>query len=363
MSACLRYLCGLCCLFLALRTEAQVVIYPKPIPEKTIGYDDILSNITIYSGLTATIPGEVTVRVLSAGGQELILFRSEIVHLRPGVNQLHIRQSLRTVQYSGSSSFNNFARQQQGLPYGQYEICYSFYGVAEQVVLDERCESNRSVPLVPVQIESPAAGAVLDECQVLLTWSPPMPAGGDLTYRVRIVELDGARSAMAALAQRPAVADITQLRGHSYAIGTHLPGLRNKQLYAWEVIAYRDGEPVSSGEPGTFSFDCGGDVSGLMMAPADTYVQMQPWFANCYHASGSTLRLLYVHKSGHASVPYRIVRVDTTPNTVISTGTFTVQFGANLIDHSIAALVTNGVYHIVVRDHHQDEYGLEFRKI
>lgn len=189
---------------------------------------------------------------------------SNIIRLSPGS---------KTITYddvkSGSVSFKAGKWRDAFLntgnaPSGDYTICISVKNRSgEEIGTD--CINQKIEISSPPSLVSPADGeTVAGEIQPVFTWLPPMPnPPGQISYKIKIVEIIGVQSPKEAVQRNPALFEQSGIRTTMLQYPVSAKRMEANKNYGWNVQAVnREGKPTgtNNGTSEAFAFRKGGTI-------------------------------------------------------------------------------------------------------
>lgn len=340
-------------------STAQLSIVPPPAIEKQIYIQDV-SNVLIINHHRTSIQGYIVISITKFGTNENITITSGTYSFISGSTKLNINNHIKSVN-TGSNQFAGFTQSIKGLPYGNYHICYSVIGIAENEIFAEECDHFRSMPLIPVTNESPHDNEKVKECGFILTWSPPVPIQDNITYNLKVIENNDLfnKGSLHNISNSNPVVLRNGLRTNSYFVNSNL-GLSGGKNYAWQVYAIKDGQIISESKPSLFTYLCEMESQDQVIENTGTFWKISNKIGNShYFLTENVLRLKYDHFTSDEKVSCEIRKVDVSPSIQIFNGFFEVKYGINLIEQPLESM-EKGIYQAVIRNYSGHRYVLEY---
>jgi len=189
---------------------------------------------------------------------------SGVISLPPGTKAI----TYDDVKRGGSVNFKSGKWQEAftrtgNAPSGNYTICIHVKDKSGEEIgsdcIDQRVEITSSPTLI-----TPADGETIPaEQQPSFTWLPPMPApSGQITYKLKIVEIVGNQSPEIAIQRNPAWFEKTDIRTTMLQYPVSAKKIEKNKKYAWTVQTInREGERAggSGGTIEAFMFEVEGE--------------------------------------------------------------------------------------------------------
>jgi hypothetical protein len=153
--------------------------------------------------------------------------------------------------------YEDFARRTNTLPPGSYEVCVAIYNSATSQQLDEDCYRLHVASVNPPYLISPQNKSVVHSDQPFFTWSPatPAPQSGSYAYTLLIVEMHNGQSPVAAIQSNPAWLQRQNLYTPVFQYPVAARALEKGKRYAWQVVAYENGNEVGASETWSFIYE------------------------------------------------------------------------------------------------------------
>jgi hypothetical protein len=140
------------------------------------------------------------------------------------------------------------------LPVGVFNVCYSFFGEGNKIMLQE-CHPINVESLSPLLLYLPAQQAILENENPTFNWIPFSSAAffNNLTYSMKVVEIVPGQNATQAITDNPALFTAINLTTNNLFYGPNAPALKRKKQYAWQITAMTGLKEVVKSEIWDFS--------------------------------------------------------------------------------------------------------------
>lgn len=152
--------------------------------------------------------------------------------------------------------YKAFTLQNNQLPSGRYSVCIYLLNSREQQELTKDCYTLSLESFLPPYLISPANQDTVYTRTPFFFWSPasPSPSKGNFAYTLLISEILYAQSAVAAIKSNRFWIRKEAIPTPSFQYPEYARDLEEGQPYAWQVIAYLNGEKIAESEVGSFSY-------------------------------------------------------------------------------------------------------------
>lgn len=158
------------------------------------------------------------------------------------------------------SSYKDAFQETGGAPAGDYIVCIAVMDVVTGRMLNQGCVEHRVEPYSQPLLVSPS-----DESQVqiklpVFTWTPPSPLtyrreSASITYKIRIVEILGRQSRVAAMQANPAWFEQDGLRSPVFQYPSSAREIQKGRHYAWTISAFANRVLIGQSEVWQFSYE------------------------------------------------------------------------------------------------------------
>lgn len=137
----------------------------------------------------------------------------------------------------------------------QYSLCLNVYSLEDEL-LGSSCREISIIPPTPPYLIYPFNEDELREPVPVLTWSPPAPVTAKqvLRYEIKIVELQQAMPAAAAIQALPAYFTKRDLYKNVMPYPAAARKLNPEKEYAWQIEAFDQHQSLGKSEVWVFSF-------------------------------------------------------------------------------------------------------------
>jgi hypothetical protein len=213
--------------------------------------------------------------ITEASRGRMLEMRSAVFPLAPGTTQFNTGSyaPLEPAQkVFGDPDFEDHVLRTNTPPNGSFTVCLTLHRAVNNAVLATDCDAFTVENVTPPALLAPDPGGIVCDPFPFFIWTPYRPWDGQLlTYRMRIVELLGGQSVVAAMNNNPAwfIQDGITSPMFQFPI-TALP-FTNGTRYAWSVEVMRGGSRIAMSDIRDFTWkDCTGADT---LAPARTAAQ------------------------------------------------------------------------------------------
>ena len=265
--------------------------------------------------------------------QPVLTATSGILTLAKGAKQIQATD-LSPIQYTYVGSAITDRDPDGFLIVGSYQACYTLLATDESngTPLTEDCASFDVEPISPPVLNTPADGDTLETNYPQFSWLPPTPLNlfSNLSYQYTLVQVSGGQSPSDALQQ-----NLPVYINHNCAdIFVNYPSssaaLDTGKLYAWQIVAQNNSQPVAQSEIWTFRIAGNGLV--LPAVSQDPFVKLRLEQGGGEALCTGAIKFYYSNVLGDSAVSYQVTKVDDNPdNAVIKTGNINLLFGENRI--------------------------------
>jgi len=146
-------------------------------------------------------------------------------------------------------------------PSGDYTICISVKNESGEVI-GSYCINQRVEISSPPELISPADDETVNgKQQPVFTWLAPMPIpSGQITYKIKIVEIIGNQSPEIAVQRNPAWFENSNIRTTMFQYPVSARKLDQDKIYAWQISAVQNNTVLSSSETRKFNTQSGNSI-------------------------------------------------------------------------------------------------------
>ncbi len=184
---------------------------------------------------------------------EVVNAQSAQFDLAPGTRTITGRDVEPVKVNSSNSKYKNIVLQTGSVPSGTYTICVYVKDAKTGETLGSDC-ITQTVQNVSLVLINPSDETRLTEALPRFTWTTTPLMNPSTKYSIRIVEIIGNQSPVAALQSGRAFHENEEVRGMFYQYPVSAPRMVSGKEYAWQVSAFSNGVMVSQSEVWTFSY-------------------------------------------------------------------------------------------------------------
>ena len=253
------YKCSMLCLLLVLLVPRWAAAQlPVDIDLAMIdGVDIKPANVFQYSIISShdkVLP--VTVKgVISYRNTGHKISYSYTYSLQPGFNMI-VQDNISPNWDFSSSGIRDLFFNYNLLPEGTYQYCISVSAsvFGESVVkIETECVYRKAADIFMITLLEPENNAKIQEYNPLLSWVVNYPMPGELTYKLRLVEVKNGQNNANALARNNPIYSESNIAQTSLVYPVYAKPLKAFQPYAWTVDAYYRGILIGGAEPWRFT--------------------------------------------------------------------------------------------------------------
>jgi hypothetical protein len=157
---------------------------------------------------------------------------------------------------SSNGRYKNVLLQTGTVPAGNYTICVTVRAVGNGEELGNDCIEQK-VENASMVLINPSDESTVEEDLPIFIWTSTPPLGTGATYSLKIVELLGNQSAIAAMQSNSAVHTQTDIHTTTLQYPISASKLIPGRNYAWAVTAFENGAALSTSEVWKFTYKVG----------------------------------------------------------------------------------------------------------
>jgi hypothetical protein len=235
------------------KSSAQMSVILNQPPPNQLNIPDLwkltLNNLstTSYSVfLEATVDEATDGKILEA--------RSKQFDLSPGLKIITVNNVPSASITYKNNRYKEVILRTGNAPAGNYTICV-YVRSTNGNELGHDCINQIVNPVSPPMNISPGDGDSISENHPQFTWLPPSPVSGNqrITYTLRIVEIIGSQLPPEAMKNNPAWFEKNDIITSPLVYPTSAQNLISGKSYAWQVVAFIDGNNSGSSEVWKFT--------------------------------------------------------------------------------------------------------------
>lgn len=134
--------------------------------------------------------------------------------------------------------YEDYIRKTNEFPPGSYTICIYVVESKTKEEIGKDCIEQEVKRIGKVRLISPKDGEVVKEDYPLFVWAPPsgLPAGAEITYNLRIVEVLSGQTKEEAMRANPAWFEQKEIKETSFRYPASARKFEKGKRYAWMVI-------------------------------------------------------------------------------------------------------------------------------
>jgi hypothetical protein len=261
---CSRRYCAVFALFVLcvalLSAQSAVTVILRPPPPNQLKVADLWEITLINSGgttLNVSLRGTVTEEkdglIATATSAAFSLPPGTKVFTSKNISQLSpVNTSFKNSKYEEILNAIGSA------PSGTYDICIEVRssGLAAGILASNCVNSHTVESTSQPLLLSPQDAADVEDVRPMFTWAMPTPlrARANVTYSVRIVQLLGKQSPVAAMQANPAWIELNNVTTTTIQYPPGARPLGSGNMYAWKVSAFMRGALLGESEVWRFGY-------------------------------------------------------------------------------------------------------------
>lgn len=346
---------------LACRLSAQVTISFQPaLSGQTL---DGLTFVQLVSSSATAQKGELKITVNDAGGANVVTIQVPQVTVHPGVTTLNKGILANSRMRFGESAATALLSQTGRFPEGEYEYCYELsvtgYKPGSPEIY-ENCFQYMLQPTTPLLLVDPYDGAEICSQRPNFSWQPPMPAQGDMRYRIVVVAVKPKQDPAEALTNNKPVINTANLRQFNLIYPVEAPDLQKEQTYAWQVTAHSGKTMITQSEIWTFTIHCEDSIPG---SPESSYRELKADGDKNFYIATGTLRFSFQNDYKEGKLDYTIVDLADPGKVIKKLPRINMQHGLNKVNLPLSRMgsfVAGNQYLLKVKNSANQELTLRF---
>lgn len=286
------YLLLLCFLAAGSSLKAQVNIQWLPALPVQLRLSDMWRVQIMNSSATAQTVYLKSV-VSHSNGSFIVEGSSEPFSLKPGPNLISAAAlNLKPYYYNQAERLNGLSAT-ESFPFGAYTLCMRVFLADNSSELALACQEVDIKPLSPPMLLNPYHQSSVYHAYPLLMWTAPapMPAGMQVSYDLRLVEILGGQTASDAIQRNFALLDMKDLRQTFFQYPANAVKLEKNKQYAWQIVAKGDEYLIGSTE--VWSFSLASDSPGTETARPDQFYKLKSQVDGGYGIAIESLGITY----------------------------------------------------------------------
>lgn len=355
------------CLFLCTLLGTQGLYAQQTVTFKTthpyrFELDDTWS-LNIYSSQEVEVVLSAEIKKENYG--QVVALTSRPMVLKKGMNLLSRHVAATAFYQFYPSGIADYYTANRTLPSGSYTLCIKIScfqpdcsGQGPGFIGSDvnYCNNFQLQVPTPLLLNTPANAAVISDNTPLLTWIPPSPVSPEVTYTLRLVQLQEGQGRLDAIQRNVPLVEAEWLKNIQLNYPMDLPPLEYGSSYAWEVRAVAFREEVAKSEVWEFTLK-----EDTLIKKEEVFDYIKIWEAgNSVLPIRNFLKLDHIEKQDKESMLH-IRIVDEKKNTRATFEQPTV-FGENLVvlDLRGIGLKSGESYKAIVRTAQGKEYVIAF---
>jgi hypothetical protein len=310
------------------------------------------------------VTGTLEVRIEQGSSSTRILTAtSTAIALKASTNALSTAARASMSLFYGATASAMSLRQTGKLPFGQYNLCYTFRD-AMGLNLGVWCQEKTIRPLSPPELISPNDQGLVETTQPFLMWRAPFPLQNDgLEYNIRLTEVPEGMNPAEALRTRPPHLNLSRQRDPFLPYPLVAKPLENGKTYVWQVSALSN--QLDLGVTDMWSFKVKTPVPDPIKKQIASYCWVKSSEDGTYCQSVDSLKFAYQNRTGDVTLQYRI----TDANNEVLKITYPIlklQLGMNQLSlpfNKLGSIAVEKLYRLEVISNDKELFTLPFRRL
>ena len=339
----LSLLLGLSFLF-PITVSAQVIIQPQGLSAMTVTIDN-LYNVLLINSTSSPVSGYLEIKVDDPSRKLIFLSKTPLFTLPPGTMLLPLVTVTASSKKFGTGAAATTFSQVGKLPYGSYQVCYTFLSSSEGAIKGVNCSEIITQNPLPPYLISPANKEVIATTYPNLVWHGPSPLDPTVVrYSIKLTRLKRGQSYGEALRQNPPYLNSSGLMQPRLPYPPTALPLHTGEEYVWQVEAYAG--DYSLGITEMWSFRIGDESTNRFSAPEDDegfYPRIENFQSDGYYITDGIIRFAYDNRSSDTSLVYKIVKAENTAGSGIIDSLSSITLDSSSVDSMFLVTETPAV--------------------
>lgn len=355
---------SLCCI--SFLPKAQVLLTLQ-LPPAGLQLKSQLWNMTLIN--TSNEPVFIKIDMVMTDintGQAVFSGSSRQFALLGGAKQIQLLDVI-PVQYNVLNSFYNVDANPDGfLPLGNFGICYSIIQTVNEGLdkIAEECETVIVEPLSPPFLLYPEDISIVDQDRPLFVWIPPAPVNlfSNLNYEFKLVEVNTNQNSSDAIQSNIPVLLQTGIGSATLQYPFSSSSLDTSKVYAWQVKALNNNQPISNTEIFTFQLHTQPNSQSLQN---NLYVKLKGLDDIPFTFSSGKLKYEYMNVYNNAFLTLQLVDITSNEKKIINLDdeNQSIIYGQNLLELDLTdnrEMENEHIYQLEVIGETGDKQALRF---
>jgi hypothetical protein len=323
---------------------------------------DQLWEVTLLNTTPNPIAGTLEIRIEQANTTAIFTATTAPMTLARGTQRLSNAVRASMSRSYASTPLATSLRQTGKLPFGQYNLCYTFRD-ALGLTLGVWCQEKTIRPLSPPELISPMNSSTIETTQPILMWRAPFPLQADaLRYSVRLAEVPTGMNPAEALRTRPPLLNLTNQRDPFLPYPLNATPLDTNKTYIWQVSAFSGGFDL--GVTDMWTFRIVPPIPDSLKKIYLSYCWVKDYEDGSYCHPVDSLKFIYDNVDSDTLLHYTIIDAK---NDTLQTAlpTIRIQIGMNPIIlpiDDLGNLLYNRSYRLFITRKNGKRLSLEFRR-
>ncbi|OJY89976.1 MAG: hypothetical protein BGP13_23020 [Sphingobacteriales bacterium 40-81] len=205
-----------------------------------------------------------------------------------------------------NNAYGQLVNQTKNFPPGEYSFCFTFIPAEKGDPEYENCFDATIEPLIPIQLLIPSNEDTICLKRPVLSWQPPMPYNGAMTFRLMLTEKKMAKNGVEAMLKNAPLLLLDNISSTTITYPSNYPELKEGITYYWQVVAYQQKIIVSTSEVWAFTLKCKDDP----IVDNDSYRELKFMVNGNYYITSQYLKFSFLNNYNIKKLQYTIIDVE-----------------------------------------------------
>lgn len=292
-------------IFLSGVVNAQIVFHF--VPEAYARNVDGLFTFQMQNMSPVAVSGHVVISVKeNRRGSSVVDITTPVVTVAKGMSSLTKNFVAGSIFKFGNNSYGQLVNQTRSFPAGEYNFCFTFLPVEKGDPEYDNCFDAAIEPLVPIQLLIPAEGDTICSKRPVLSWQPPMPYSGAISFRLMLTEKKQARNGVEAMLKNAPLLLLDNINSTTITYPSTYPELKEGVTYYWQVAAYQQNVIISTSEVWVFTVKCKDEP----LTDNDSYRELKLLVNGNYYITSQYLKFSFLNNYNIKKLQYTIIDIE-----------------------------------------------------
>ena len=199
--------------------------------------DDLL-KISLLSDFPNLKFIDITIEMREKNGSSILTMKAGPYQIKNGINILHSPETTPVLIWGSCLAAQQYMNAHT-LPSGDYSIFYKLIDQNNKENISIYSNENLSViDQNPPHLVFPFDQAEISTLTPKLKWSPPVPNSPDITYSLKLVEIQNGNDKYSAINNNAPIISAKEISGFNMNYPEGIENLKYEHTYAWQVFAF-----------------------------------------------------------------------------------------------------------------------------